>query len=72
MPKQLSTGVWSTLLEAYNKAQLHGVDRSFPQHEILGVEVILARMWHEHQTSRMYSPVLLGDIIQRRSFTAGR
>ena len=38
--------------------------------EILGVEVILARMWHEHQTSRMYSPVLLGDIIQRRSFTA--
>ena len=29
-PKQLPTGVWSTLLQAYNKAQLHGVDRSFP------------------------------------------
>ena len=70
VPKQLPTGVWSTLLQAYNKAQLHGVDRSFPQHEILGAEVILAKMWHEHQTSRMYSPVLLGDIIQRRSFTA--
>ena len=38
--------------------------------EILGAEVILAKMWHEHQTSKMYSPVLLGDIIQRRSFTA--
>ena len=70
VPKQLPTGVWSNLLQAYNKAQLHGVDRSFPQHEILGAEVILARMWHEHQNSRMYSPVLLGDIIQRRSFTA--
>ena len=70
VPKQLPTAVWSTLLQAYNKAQLHGVDRSFPQHEILGAEVILAKMWHEHRTSRMFSPVLLGDIIQRRSFTA--
>ena len=30
VPKQLPTGVWSNLLQAYNKAQLHGVDRSFP------------------------------------------
>lgn len=70
VPKQLPSGVWNTLLQAYNKAQLHGEDRVFPQHEILGAEVILAKMWHEHQSSKMYSPVLLGDIIQRRSFTA--
>ena len=63
-------GAWAQLLQNYNKAQLHGEDRCFPQHEIIGSEATLARMFHEHQTTKMYSPIMLGEIVQKRSFTA--
>lgn len=46
------------------------VRRQFPVAELLGSECVLARMWHEHNVSKQYTPISLGEIIQRRSFTA--
>lgn len=67
-PKVLPSGVWGQLVSTYNRIQLNGEDRAFPTHEVMGAEVVLARMYHEHRRSRMYTPVLLGEILQTRSF----
>lgn len=48
----------------YNKIQLDGRDRTFPTQVLIGV----ARMYHEHHHSRLYTPLLLGEILQHRSF----
>ena len=70
-PKTLPPGVWSGLLRAYNSVQLAGEDREFPVLQVLGAEVTIARMHFEHTVSSLYSPIQLGELIQRRSFTAG-
>ncbi len=70
-PKSLPPGVWSGLLRAYNSIQLAGEDREFPVLQVLGAEVTIARMHHEHTVTSLYSQVHLGELIQRRSFTAG-
>ena len=70
VPKTLPAGAWQTLVRAYNTTQLHGRDRSFPVEELLGAECVLARMHHEHNVSKSYTPIGLGEIVQRRSFTA--
>lgn len=70
IPKTLPAGVWMSLVKAYNEIQLNGRDRSFPVAELLGSECVVARMWREHNVSKLYTPVGLGEIIQRRSFTA--
>lgn len=36
----------------------------------MGAESVLAKMWHELNVSKNFSPIFLGDILQRRSFTA--
>jgi hypothetical protein len=36
---------------------------------LLGAESILCRALHEHETSKQYSPIQLGEILSRRSFT---
>ena len=70
VPKTLPPGTWQTLVRAYNSTQLHGRDRSFPVEELLGAECVLARMFHEHNVSKTYTPIGLGEIVRRRSFTA--
>ena len=70
-PKTLPPGVWSGLLRAYNTIQLAGEDREFPVLQVLGAEVTIARMHHEHTVTSLYSQVQLGELVQRRSFTAG-
>ncbi len=70
-PKSLPTGVWSGLRRAYNSIQLAGEGREFPVLQVLGAEVTIARMRHEHTVTSLYSQVQLGELIQRRSFTAG-
>ena len=70
VPKTLAPGVWSSLIKKYQEEQLHGVNRVFPQRELLGAEVTLARMHHELHQSRMFTPIPLGEIVERRSFTA--
>ena len=70
VPKTLPPGTWQSLVRAFNATQLHGRDRCFPVEELLGAECVLARMYHEHHVSKTYTPIGLGEIVQRRSFTA--
>lgn len=70
VPKELPPGVWTSLAKRYKSIQLDGRDRSFPVHELMGAETILAKMWHELNVSKNFSPSFLGDILQKRSFTA--
>lgn len=70
VPKTLPAGVWSTLVKQYQDVQLGGEDRVFPVQELIGAEQVLARMYHEKVVSKQFSPVLLGEILQKRSFNA--
>ena len=68
VPKSLAPGRWKTLIDAYQKQQLDGLDRIFPTQELLGAESVIARMLHESETSKLYTPVGLGEIISLRTF----
>ena len=70
VPKTLPAGVWSQQVNKYNSEKLRGRDRSFPETMLLGAEVVLARIWHEHHVSKLYTPIGLGEILSKRSFTA--
>ena len=70
VPRTLPPGKWSELVEAYNKVTLHGRNRQFPVRELLGAECVVARLWRERHVSRQYSPLQLGELLQRRSFSA--
>lgn len=67
-PRTLPPGVWGTLVNSYNKVQLDGRDRAFPTQIVLGAEGVLARLYHEHNHSKLYTPLLLGEVLQHRSF----
>ena len=72
VPKQLPPGEWTNMIERYNNITLAGELRSFPEHELLGAESVVARVLHEHRVSKMYQPVGLGELLSRRSFQANR
>ena len=63
---------WNQQVNIYEERRLDGKRRVFPAHELLGAEEVLARMWFEHTTSKMYTPVTLGEIVSRRTWTAAR
>ena len=65
------TPAWNQQVNTYEERRLDGKRRVFPAHELLGAEEVLARMWFEHTTSKM-SPVTLGEIVSRRTWTAAR
>lgn len=67
-PKQLPSGTWTKLLAAYESQQLGGRNRVFPAHELLGAETVLARIWWEHEKTKMYSAIGLGELLQVRTF----
>ena len=50
--------------------QLNGVDRLFPSEILLGAEAVLARLLHEHTSSKHYTPLKLGEVLQARAYTA--
>ena len=70
IPKTLPPGVYNELVEQYNKVTIHGQRRAFPEKQLLGAEKIIARMWHEHNKSKCYTAVTLGELLQHRHFTA--
>eukprot|EP00913_Durusdinium_trenchii_P027937 g26194.t1 len=70
--RQLPVGVWNSAIQRYNLVEIQGIPRRFPEKELLGAEVTLARMHHEHTKSKMYTPVGLGEIMTHRSFTPTR
>eukprot|EP00435_Cladocopium_sp_Y103_P025340 s227_g6.t1 len=70
IPTTLPAGEWTKLVTFYNEQKIHGRARQFPVAELLGAESILARALHEHRISKQYSPILLGEILAKRSFTS--
>ena len=72
VPKHLPPGEWTRLIERLNGVTLAGERRSFPVHEILGAEAVVARVLHEHRVTKLYQPVGLGEVLSRRSFQASR
>ena len=59
-------------MTAFENRLLDGKRRTFPVQELLGAEEVLARMWFEHTVTKMYTPVTLGEIVCRRTWTPGR
>ena len=70
IPKALAPGRCAKLIQDYQCPQIGNEDRIFPIQEILGAEAIIARVLHEHETSKTYTPVQLGEIISVRTFQA--
>ena len=70
VPKTLPSGAWNAMVKHYQSIQLDGRDRTFPVTELIGAESILARMNHELHVTGLFTPVLLGEILQKRSFNA--
>ena len=63
---------WSAQVQAYEEKTVDGVKRVFPTEKLLGAEDVLARLWHEHtKTKKEYKPLGLGEIVARRTWTAG-
>ena len=71
-PKTLPKGYWATVTQEYEKEMVAGVNRSFPLHQLVGAEEVLARMAHERQVSHLFTPVRLGEIISTRHFTPSK
>ena len=65
VPKCLPAGVCTTLVEEYNKITIDGDRRQFPEKQLLSIEKVLARMYHEHHTSKMYTATSLGEIMSQ-------
>ena len=61
---------WGPLVKRYNEVTVAGEPRDFPTNLLLGAEEVLARMYFEHTKSKEYTAVGLGEILQRRTFTA--
>ena len=71
-PKTLPKGYWATVIQEYEKEMVAGVNRSFPSHQLVGAEEVLARMVHERQVSHLFTPVRLKEIISTRHFTPSK
>ena len=70
VPKNLPQGVYAQLIKDYNNITLDGEKRTFPEKVLLGADKVLARMYHEHHTSKRYTAVTLGEIMSQRVFTS--
>ena len=66
-PKHFSA--WAQCVETYNAKLLDGKRRKFPTDMLVGAEEVLARLCHEHTKSKLYTPLGLGEILSRRTFT---
>ena len=61
---------WSRLVAAYNGVLVGGEKREFPTIELLGAEEVLSRIHWEHTKSKLYTPVGIGEILAKRTFSA--
>ena len=63
---------WSEYVKEFESTTLLGRNRVYPAHLLLGAEEVLSRMVHQHQSSKQYTPVRLGEIISLRHFTPSK
>ena len=65
-PTCLANGIWAPQIAKYENAN---AGRKFPSILLVGAEGVLARVLFEIQTSKLFTPIRLGEIISCRSFT---
>ncbi|CAE7417574.1 DNMT3A, partial [Symbiodinium microadriaticum] len=69
-PRTLPPKVWTEAVNRYNEVTVAGCKREFPIKRLIGAESIMARFHWEHTVSRCYTPLELGELISKRSFTS--
>ena len=69
-PTELAPGEWHKMITRYNKQQLGGRDRAFPEAELVGAEGIIAKALFEHEVSKQYTALPIGAILQARRFSS--
>ena len=67
-PTSLAPGEWRKQVEAFERAW--NPPRVFPVKVILGAEAVLARLLHELNVTRMFTPLGLGEILKSRAYSA--
>ena len=60
---------WKALVKAFNDQTVNGTPRKFPEKLLLGADEVLIRMDNESGT-RMFTPVMLGEILSTRIYTS--
>ena len=63
----LRPGQWAEQVEKYESSWSR---RSFPLKMLLGAESVLDRFLHEANSSRLFTPVGLGEILKNRAYAA--
>ena len=71
-PKTLPKGYWAKRIKDFESSQIEGRNRVFPVHLLVGAEETLARMVFEFESSRLFTPVKLEEVISSRNFTPSR
>ena len=71
-PKTLPKGYWAKRIKDFESSQIEGRNRVFPVHLLVGAEETLARMVFEAESSRLFTPVKLREVISSRNFTPSR
>jgi hypothetical protein len=66
--KELLQGDWQEGTDAWETATATHPRRPFPSNELLGAELVLARVKHEQLITRTYSPLGLTEIINMRTY----
>ena len=67
-PTTLGPDVWAARIADYENRWTP--PREFPGHLLLGAESVLARLVHEASVTRVYTPLLLHEIVQTRAYHA--
>ncbi len=69
-PTTLPKDCWSNRIRKFNAVTINGSNREFRENTLTGAETVLARLWHEHHVTHMYTALKLGEILQQRCFTS--
>jgi hypothetical protein len=67
-PKFLEPGVWQQSIDAYEKEWQN--KRKFPYKILVGAEEILARLIWEKDTSKIFTPLKMGEVMAARSYNS--
>jgi len=66
-PTALAPGEWKLQIEQFESRWTPR--RVFPQKILIGAEAVLARLLHELRTTRLFTPLGLGEILRVRAYT---
>ena len=70
VPVCIPNGLWHLQVNRYNSITVAGQNRKFPEAILAGADRTLARVHHEHTTSKHYTPMSLSEITSTRSINA--